>query len=200
MQNDLERLADAIPMMERMEGYYRGSSPEAMAFRDRLVQCLARACDRFGVEPEELVNELVEVCKRVPTDSEIYTAAESLRALKNMKHRPEEPRSRDRPHCSKCNGSGWEIVYWLHTMERGFVRKEKITKQVFDSFAMGKLDPLKQNAFSGAKRCACDEGDEAWTPEARREHDAKWTAFIADPKNAKLVKGLGPMIAERLGV
>ena len=36
--------------------------------------------------------------------------------------------------------------------------------------------------------------------DARREHDAKWAAFIVDPRNAKLVRGLGPMIARRLGV
>jgi hypothetical protein len=109
-----------------------------------------------------------------------------------------KPDHEDRANaCPLCHGTGWHIVFALTTREeRGgarFAVTEPITEEQYRAFSGGKLNPLTQSVASGAKRCKCDPTDPhpllAEERRKRREHDAKWAAFCADPKNKKLLGG-----------
>jgi hypothetical protein len=102
--------------------------------------------------------------------------------------------------CAKCSGTGWEIVYSLTTREgyggSSFTKTEPITREVYDSFSGGKLDPKTQSVASGARRCGCgtvpganSSGEPPWTPQRRREHDDWFAAWMNDPKNKKMLEG-----------
>lgn len=80
--------------------------------------------------------------------------------------------------CQKCHGTGWHFLYKLQTREghggSSFTKTDSITKEVFDSFSGGKLDPQKQKVYSEAKPCDCGPSREQ--VETRAERDERETA------------------------
>lgn len=75
--------------------------------------------------------------------------------------------------CQKCYGSGWHVLYELQTREdqggSAFTKTESITREVFDSFNGGKLNPQTQAVYSSVKRCGCGPSREQMETSAARE-------------------------------
>jgi hypothetical protein len=134
-----------------------------------------------------------------PTPADFAVMAEVIAREKSYQQ-PWKPTDSPEPGgCTRCNGSGWEIIYSLHTREHvgtasAYVRKQSITKEVFDSFNGGKLDPRTQAVYSGAIRCNHENQPKPVnTSAADRAQDAAYTAFAAqfDASAAKKQAGKG---------
>ena len=123
--------------------------------------------------------------------AELITAAQSARSLDSLATvvegimrnstqcpRPSELRQLLNPpaawrpsaakRCAVCNGTGWEIIWMLHTFESGrsnYVRKEKLTEAQANAL-WPKLEPQKQMIYSGAKRCTCPVQVADWAQKA----------------------------------
>lgn len=138
---------DQVIRFDRTIGY-----PNPTKDRDsfeRLLTSLIDACNKYGVAPDRLVTACLEASKHCPTDYDLLTFASGLRDVEPW-HPPKSPK------CVKCHGSGFEIVYALHTAEghgeHSFVKKEIITEEQHELLKT-KINWERQKLFSGAKRC-----------------------------------------------
>ena len=193
-----EDAIDEVMRLERTVGFVKSADAEGIAWRNRLVDGLVSACSAHGVAPNPIIDRCLELSKHCPTDFDLHTVAGIIREDARSKEKP-EPTSH---HCRKCNGTGWEQVYSLHTMEGEgefrFKRRDWITRGIYESL-QGRLGE-HQTTHSGVRRCDHAKAALDWTTQLRAEHDEKWSVFCADPKNSKILKGMGSMIGARLGV
>ena len=197
-----EELSDQIARLRMTVGYPR--DVESLTI---LRDGLDRACERFGVYPENVIDAHLRDIRQIrqgddrprgafcPTEADFFQIADSLRIESSYRQEsavPSKPRG-----CERCNGTGWERVFALYTMEGygefSYKRREWITQGVHDSL-QGRLG-INQTRHTGVKRCDHAPIEPPWTEQARAEHDAKWERFINDPNNTKLI---GPMISNRL--
>jgi hypothetical protein len=188
---------DQITRLERTIGFVKGE--EGIAWRNRLVDGLLNACNAHSVGPKPIIDRCLELSKHCPTDFDLHTVAGIIR--EEMRSQQKAP-GLNSPRCNKCNGTGWERVFALHTKEGEgeftYKRRERITQQVYESLH-GRLGP-NQETYTGVRRCDHAKVEPEWTLQQRQEHDAKWAAFIAEPRNRKLLRSkFGAETSEKLG-
>lgn len=139
-----EDAIDQVVRLDRTIGY-----PKEQESRSRLVDALVDACNQYGVNPDRVISECLRASQYCPTDHDLLTFAAGLRPVEAWK--PSKPSA-----CHKCHGTGFEIVYALHTSEgsgeHSFVKKEIITEEQHD-LLVKRIDWNVQKLFSGAKRC-----------------------------------------------
>jgi hypothetical protein len=115
-----------------------------------LAAGLKRASEIVGVSMRDIVRRCSEQDSRCPTDNELLDAARAVRGPREMSPTGSCP-------LGYCDGSGWRIVWTLHTVENGRVSRENITEsQAADLQA--KVDGENQRVYSGARRCDCEVG------------------------------------------
>lgn len=140
-----EDAADAAVKLSRTIGYPKGDPAAFSAFVDAIIT----ACNRNNVAPEKLTAACSGMSEYCPTDVDLNRVAKDLAG--------EAPWQPPKPsNCTKCYGSGWQIIYALHTREGNgevaFTRKEIITAEHAEMLE-SKIDPKKQQIYSVAKRC-----------------------------------------------
>lgn len=188
----LEDASGEAQRLDRTIGF-----PKDHDARGRLVVGLMNACHRHGVAPDRVVSKCLEMSQHCPTDYDFFKIAESLREFESWK-------PREKLKCTRCNDTGFETIFMLHTREghgeHSYVKKERITRDAFDSFSGGKLDPHIQSVFCGARKCDHqDQPEPEWTDETRRAHDARWQKFVSDVQNGKLSKGKTTLAKRLIG-
>jgi hypothetical protein len=151
---------DAVVRLDRTIGW-----PKEKESRSRLVDALLDACNRHRVSPDSVISECLKNSQYCPTDFDIEQVAKGI-------HGPETwQQTKTAGACASCHGTGWKIVYALHSREGegeySYVKKDMITKEVYERIAK-QLDPQKQQVFSGAKRCRCatEPQEREWTTAA----------------------------------
>ena len=127
---------DQITRLERTIGFVKGE--EGIAWRNRLVDGLLNACNAHSVGPKPIIDRCLELSKHCPTDFDLHTVAGIIR--EEMRSQQKAP-GLNSPRCNKCNGTGWERVFALHTKEGEgeftYKRRERITQQVYESLHGG---------------------------------------------------------------
>ena len=185
--------------LKRFSGTDFFSNLDDVAKEELLVALVVSAESQAQAESWVSLRLLESSVRPTPADFARYAAEYRKELAAQVSWKPDHE---DRANaCPLCHGTGWHIVFALTTREeRGgarFAVTEPITEEQYRAFSGGKLNPLTQSVASGAKRCKCDPTDpHPLLAEERRkrrehdaEHDAKWAAFCADPKNKKLLGG-----------
>ena len=149
-----------VSRLERTAGYPR--SDDGVEF---LARGLQKASATTGIKEARIVERCAEISRYCPTDSDLLTVAKDIARLDALAGGTFDSQAGAGNHvaanpprsCPKCHGTGWEIVYALHTFEGGqhnFVRKERITEDRANEL-WPKIDTRKQMIYSGARRCHC---------------------------------------------
>jgi hypothetical protein len=118
-----------------------------------LADGLASASKIIGVSMADIVARCAEASPYCPTNADMLGVAREVRG-------PAIWSGNYGRKCPHCDGTGWRVVYSLHTHEGGghnYVRKEWITEAVYRAFdhVAGRLRTPRQYAYNAVARCQC---------------------------------------------
>ena len=113
-----------------------------------LAQGLQRAANQNHVSMVDIVDRCREGSAFCPTDFDFGVVARELAAA------AERPKETTKCPLGKCDGSGWTIVYAMHTHTENRVEKTNLTEAQYNDLC-GKVDWKTQFCYSGARRCGC---------------------------------------------
>lgn len=156
MKKTEENISFCQRQIDRIEGTNFFASLSDVSIKE-LVDALLLSADSQAAA-EMMVSSRLLLSDQRPTPADFAKMAMDAKR-EQQAQQSWQPPSQNSHVCPRCFGTGMEIVFSLHTREGqgefAYTRKEPITREVFDSFNGGKLDPITQGVYSGAKPCKC---------------------------------------------
>ncbi len=178
---EITEALDIIERLSRTKNY-----PRDINGLNFLAEGLTRAAGSTGVDPSRIVKACAAASEWCPTDADLLSVARDIARLDAVAAGTYDTTAggsnsagRHRPPCARCQNSGWEIVWTLHTLGPDnnwrHAKRENVTQdQAVD--LISKIDGRRQQVYSGARRClACSGGLTAsadWAKQAAGDRDA----------------------------
>ncbi len=130
-----------------------------------LAQALKKVSDRIGVPMTAIVARCAESSPYCPTDADLLTAARDVVRLDavaagTFDSTANSTNSIGRKRCPLCDGTGFEIIYTLHTLRSEhsdwrYAERKNITEDEARKIEKSTAWPTKaQRIYSGARPCS----------------------------------------------
>lgn len=154
-------LADAIQIVSRLSRTKR--FPTTRDELEGLAEGLQCAHKATGVPGPQIVTKCAELSEWCPTDADLLTVARDIARCAQVAQGSFDSMAHAKPPagaegCALCHGSGFQIIYTLLSYEGGSKYSYRKRENVSESQArelQERIDPTKQEIFSGARRCPC---------------------------------------------
>jgi|GEM_PF-4391671 len=159
----LSKAIELVSKLERTRNYPR--DPEGEGVKN-LARGLQKASDALKVSGALIIERCAETSEYCPTDADLFTVARDIARCNAVAEGTFDSMAGAGNHvapvirngqCPLCHGTGWQIIYTLHTKEGGshnFVRRENLTEAQARELE-GKIDRRTQAIYSAAKKCHC---------------------------------------------
>lgn len=140
--------------------------PTSGAGLQSLAAGLMRAVEITGISGADIVAQCAVLSEWCPTDADLMTVAKDIARGNGVIQGSFDSMAMPSPGshgCKLCGGSGWEIIYTLHSWEGGnqytFRKRQNVTEEQAEVLIKKIRDlpreQCTQEVYSGARKCAC---------------------------------------------